>query len=44
LELPDITVQMTLPNTKYAMEIQFLLKQPFALQAQVAIPYLMLTG
>jgi len=39
-----MNVQTPLPNTKPAMEMLSLLKQPFALQALVAIPSLMSAG
>jgi len=39
-----MNVQTPLPNTKPAMKILSLLKQPFALQALMAIPSLMLAG
>ncbi len=42
--MPEMNAQMPLPNTKPAMKMQSLLKQPFALQALVAIPSLMLAG
>jgi len=43
-DLPEMNVQMPLPNTKPATEIVSQLKQPFAPQALVANPSLMLAG
>ncbi len=40
LELPNMYLQTPLPNTKPAAEIVSQLKQPSALQALVAIPFL----
>ncbi len=43
-ELLEMNVQTPLPNTKPAMELFSLLKQPLALQALVATPFLMVAG